>query len=460
VTDAALNAGAAPIGTPVHLAPPAPVGTVPPTTRQVVGLGAFFGTLYFVQGVGEPTEGLIAQPVRSLLKGWGLDTAEIAAFAAIMAFPWTIKPLYGVLTDFVPLLGYRRKSWLILATLLTIVGLLAVWALDLPRGATTLLLCLLLLPTIGVAFTDVVADALMIEKGQPLGLTGRLQSIQWGALYSAGLITGVLGGWLSQTNHESWGFLICGSLTVVTLLCAIFLVDEERGTKVDRGGAKAALVALWKAARSPLVLSVGGYLFLWNWNPFSAAVLYTHFTEVLKLGGDESELFYGKTVSVIAVGSIAACVIYAFVCRALSPKVMVHGSIALGVGATLLYWGVRGETSAFALSLAVGVVYMLSTLVQLDLAARACPAESAGTTFALLMSLCNLSVSLSQAVGGSWYEHLKARGYTGQQSFDVLVGVGALFTASCWLLLWLVPAASKALLTAAEPPKEEGKPAA
>jgi MFS family permease len=450
MTDAALNAGA-PVEAPVAAA-------TKPTMRQVVGLGAFFGTLYFVQGVGEPTEGLIAQPVRSLLKGWGLDTAEIAAFAAIMAFPWTIKPLYGVLTDFVPLLGYRRKSWLILATLLTILGLLAVWALDLPRGATTLLLCLLLLPTIGVAFTDVVADALMIEKGQPLGLTGRLQSIQWGALYSAGLITGVLGGWLSQTNHESWGFLICGSLTVVTLLCAIFLVDEEKtATKVDRGGAKAALVALWKAARSPLVLSVGGYLFLWNWNPFSAAVLYEHFTEVLKLGGAEAELFYGKTVSVIAVGSIAACVLYAFICRALSPKVMVHGSIVLGVVATLLYWGVRGETSAFALSLAVGVVYMLSTLVQLDLAARACPAESAGTTFALLMSLCNLSVSLSQAVGGSWYESLKARGYTGQQSFDVLVGVGALFTASCWLLLWLVPAASKALLTAAEPPKEEAK---
>ncbi len=454
MTDGTLDPAALPIGTPVA----APVGTPvagTATRRQVVGLGAFFGTLYFVQGVGEPTEGLIAQPVRSLLKGWGLDTAEIAAFAAIMAFPWTIKPLYGVLSDFVPLLGYRRKSWLILATILTILGLFTVWALDLPRGASTLLLCLLLLPTIGVAFTDVVADALMIEKGQPLGLTGRLQSIQWGALYSAGLLTGVLGGWLSQTNHEQWGFLICGSLTVVTLLCALLFVDEERvAKKIDRSGAREAMLALWKAARSPLVLSVGGYLFLWNFNPFSAAVLYTHFTEVLKLGGAEAELFYGKTVSVISVGSIVACVLYGFVCRALSPRLMVHGSIVLGIVATVLYWGVRDEATAYTLSFVVGLVYMLSTLVQLDLAARACPTESAGTTFALLMSLCNLSVSLSQAVGGSWYESLKGRGYTGQQSFDVLVGVGALFTASCWVLLWLVPAASKALLTAAAPPKE------
>ena len=29
-----------------------------------------FGMLYFVQGIVEPTEGLIAQPVRSLLKSW------------------------------------------------------------------------------------------------------------------------------------------------------------------------------------------------------------------------------------------------------------------------------------------------------------------------------------------------------------------------------------------------------
>ena len=32
-----------------------------------------FGAMYFIQGIGEPTEGLIAQPVRSLLAKWGLN---------------------------------------------------------------------------------------------------------------------------------------------------------------------------------------------------------------------------------------------------------------------------------------------------------------------------------------------------------------------------------------------------
>ena len=35
-----------------------------------IHLGLLFAVLYFVQGLAEPGEGLIAQPVRSLLNGW------------------------------------------------------------------------------------------------------------------------------------------------------------------------------------------------------------------------------------------------------------------------------------------------------------------------------------------------------------------------------------------------------
>ena len=36
-----------------------------------MGAYTFFAALYFVQSVGDPSSGLIAQPVRSLLKNWG-----------------------------------------------------------------------------------------------------------------------------------------------------------------------------------------------------------------------------------------------------------------------------------------------------------------------------------------------------------------------------------------------------
>ena len=72
---------------------------------SVTGAYIFFAALYFVQSVGDPTSGLIAQPVRSLLRSWGESPAALGALMALLAVPWTIKPAFGLLSDFVPLFG-------------------------------------------------------------------------------------------------------------------------------------------------------------------------------------------------------------------------------------------------------------------------------------------------------------------------------------------------------------------
>jgi predicted MFS family arabinose efflux permease len=113
---------------------------------------------------------------------------------------------------------------------------------------------------------------------------------------------------------------------------------------------------------------------------------------------------------------------------------LIHGSIATGILATIAYWGYRDATSGVLISIAVGVVYAIGSLIQLDLAARVCRPDTAGTTFALLMSLTNLSSALSQGFGGSIYEAMAERwGYA--SAFQMLVALGALFTAGCWLVL-------------------------
>ncbi|HET6878772.1 MAG TPA: hypothetical protein VFI31_01300, partial [Pirellulales bacterium] len=75
-------------------------------TRDTLRLGLLFGTIYFVQGMSEPTTGLISQPNQSLLREWGESPEQIAAFVAILAAPWCLKPLFGFLSDFFPLAGY------------------------------------------------------------------------------------------------------------------------------------------------------------------------------------------------------------------------------------------------------------------------------------------------------------------------------------------------------------------
>ena len=182
------------------------------SNRFVTGLATFFAAMYFVQGLGDPTSGLIAQPVRSLLKSWGESPGAIAGFMALLAIPWTLKPLFGLLSDYVPFFGSRRRTYLLTATASAGIGLLVLWLVPLPAGSTWLLMVLLLVPTIGIAFGDVLVDALMIERGQPLGLTGRLQSVQWAAAYIALLLTGVTAGYLAEHGMQETAFGLCAVL--------------------------------------------------------------------------------------------------------------------------------------------------------------------------------------------------------------------------------------------------------
>ena len=93
-------------------------------------LCALFGALYFTQGISEPTEGLVVQPTRWLLKSWGETNEQITSFAAWITLPWLFKPLYGLMADFLPLGRNRRKNYLILTTAVACLGLLALLAVN------------------------------------------------------------------------------------------------------------------------------------------------------------------------------------------------------------------------------------------------------------------------------------------------------------------------------------------
>jgi Na+/melibiose symporter-like transporter len=431
--------------TPIDDISPLPAGADRRGT-SVVALASLFGLLYFVQGIVEPTDGLLSQPIKSLLRNWGYSAASTAWFISVLSIAWAIKPLYGLLTDFVPLAGSRRRSYLLLTTAVASISLTAVYFLPLTYERVVLLLLLLMPSAVAIAFSDVVIDAMMITAGQPRGMTGRLQSIQWTSMYAATIVTGVAGGALSQWGMQQAGFLIAGLSCGVSLFAVWFLVRERRrpadacegASPIARsnvaGGQKFppshAIAAMWQAFREPGIAVIGAFLFLWSFNPFSSTVLYYYSTQALHF----SEQFVGSLTSLHAVGLLTGSVLYGFICRMIPIPWLIHGSIVAGILATIAYWGYRDATSGVLISIAVGVVYAIGSLIQLDLAARVCHPETAGTRFALLMSLTNLSTALSQGVGGSIYEAMAERwGYA--LAFQMLVAVGALFTAGCWLLM-------------------------
>lgn len=401
-----------------------------PTRRLFV----IFAALYFIQGTGELTAGLLSQPLRSLLISWGRDSAQIATFMFLLGFPWYIKPVFGLLTDFIPIKGLRRKSYLMLSSSLMIGGFLFAVFMPLTPAAGTAILLALLLPSFGIAFKDVATDAHMIETGQPLGLTGRLQSAQWGAMVAAGLLCGVAGGWISQHGQQRLGFLVGALLGCMALYIAIFHIHEKPRPDLQRGQLKRAVKVLGQAMRTRIIILVAVFYLLVNFNPFSADVLYVHMRGALGF----SDQFIGYTFTISSLGSLVACVLYGLFAKKVPLSFLLHGSVLFMVLSKVVYIGLSTETSAVIISFAYGFIYMVTNLTQLELAGRFCPPEAAGTVFALLMSLSNLTVGLSSILGGRFYETWKLSLGVGT-AYGLLVAVGAGFTALCWLLVLLFP---------------------
>ena len=83
-------------------------------------------------------------------------------------------------------------------------------------------------------------------------------------------------------------------------------------------------------------------------------------------------------------------------------------------------YGVKVVSVLLLLSLVFGAVAMFIQLTFLDLAAKACPKRVEATFFALLMSVYNGAVQLSQITGGWLYDRV---------GFVLLIFISAGFTA-------------------------------
>jgi predicted MFS family arabinose efflux permease len=390
----------------------------PFTTPAARRLGILFGVVYFAQGMWY----LPNQAVTVFLKDRGLSAGGVADFFLIATIPWLIKPVYGLLSDFVPLFGWRRKSYFLLASALASGTAFALAGLpDHPYWPTVILFTAMAL---GLAFTDVLTDAIMVENGRPLGLTGAFQAVQWAAIYAASILVGVGGGYLAGARRLDLAFALTGCFPLIALVMALLVVRERRA-RSEWEALRATGRAIREAATHREVWIVAGFIFFFNFSPsFGPAFLYYQ-TDVLRF----SQEFIGLLGSVTAVGAMVGASIYAPISRRYPLRRVIVGAIGVGVLSMLTYLAYRGQRGALIIDFATGVAAMVTQLAFLDLAAKACPRRVEGTFFALLMSVFNGGTQLSQNVGGRLYDWV---GYT------PLIFISAGMTAAAWLLVPLV----------------------
>lgn len=353
----------------------------------------------------------------------GLSAGQMADFMLLGTIPWLLKPAYGLLADFVPLFGRRRQSYLLLTS-----GLAALAGFTLALSVDHTYWRLALLYTamgLGLAFTDVLIDALMVENGRRLALTGAFQSVQWFSIYAATILVGVVGGRLAEARALHLAFALAACFPLLSFVMAARAVHEPRGA-----GEAAAFRETWQAIRAAArrrdVWVVAGFIFLFNFSPsFGPAFLYYQ-TDVLRF----DQPFIGLLASLGAAGSMLGAVLYPPLARRFGLKPLIVAAIAASAAATLAYLLYRDRPSAMVIDVAFGVLAMLTQLVFLDLAAKACPPRVESTYFALLMSVYNGASQLATNVGGRLYDAV---------GFTTLVLISATTTALTVLLVPLVP---------------------
>lgn len=109
-----------------------------------------------------------------------LGPAELSALTGLFSLPWTIKPIYGFISDGLPLFGYRRRSYLILCGFLGAFSYLALsmnfFGLldgDVSGAASNVenagmmvqaTIASLIVSSGCIAFSDVVADGIVVER--------------------------------------------------------------------------------------------------------------------------------------------------------------------------------------------------------------------------------------------------------------------------------------------------------
>jgi MFS family permease len=364
---------------------------------------AFFALVYIVEGLGQ-TGGLIAQPLNYFLKErYGWTPVQVTAYLTVLNFPWIIKPVYGLVSDFIPLFGYRRKAYLVLANGAAAAAYFWVAWLTAPGE----ILFALSLTSYAMAASSTLSGAVLVENGQRLSASDTFVNQEWLWFNIAAVASALLGGVLVQHLSPEGALhsaaLVAGAAPFLAIFGALFLIEEER-SRADLAQLKVTFRALLASLRRRELWLVGGFLFLYYFNPGFGTPLYYYMTDELHF----SQQFIGFLGAVSSAGWIAGALIYRWGLRGMTSQALLYLSIVCGAAATLPFLLLADPIAAVLVNFAAGIAGMISMVASLTLAADFCPPRSEGFTFAALLSVTNLAAALSDNIGSLLFEHVFA----------------------------------------------------
>jgi MFS family permease len=357
----------------------------------VIIVGVFATTLSQPQVLGR-------LPITNLLKNeLHVSRTAVSAFFFWAGLAWYMKPLAGIVTDAFPVLGSRRKVYILASGGLTVLAWVGLYFT--PHRYDLFLIMATLINALMVMASTVIG-AYMVETAQAVAGTGRLTALRQFVQQICGLINGPSAGYLGSI---AFGFTAaaCGGVIFLIIPVTIFFLHEQRKRIETREMLANAGRQLVRIGNARTMWAAAGLMFLFYAAPgFATAAFFRQQNELHMNTQGQGLLSF-----CYAACGILAALSYAYACRRLSLRLLLVICLiagALGNLSFLFYTSVGNARIIHGLD---GFGYTLAELVLMDLAVRATPRGSEGLGFALMISVRNLTIFGTDLFGSNLMDH-------------------------------------------------------
>jgi predicted MFS family arabinose efflux permease len=339
------------------------------------------------------TNGLCVIPLRNLLKNdLHVSRTATAAFVFWAGFAWYFKPFFGIFTDAFPLWGTRRKSYILLGSIIALALFLLL--LRTPDSYGRLLAIFIAINVFQVV-ASTATGGFMTEKAQALAASGRFASIFQIAYQMAGLVGGPLGGILGAVAF-GWTGVAGAAVMFLPIPAALFFLKEKRlqvdSTRLLNDAGK----QLKKIASAKTMWAAAGFSFLFYFAPGIQTALFYQQQNVLHM----STKMQGFMLFLNGFFGIVTATIYGrYACKRWNLRTLLLWCIVIGACAQMGYALYTSVDRAYIIESLWGLGWSAADMCLCDLYMRATPSGSEALGFSLMVSVRNLSLFGADVLG-------------------------------------------------------------
>jgi len=335
---------------------------------------------------------------------FNFDPAELTLVGTVSYLAWYLKPIYGLISDCFPLLGYRRSSYLFLSGLLGVLSYLLLILVESPGIA---IICLML-GEFSQAICDVICDGFLVERSKidPVNGAHDLQKVSWSSLFFASMVGMICGGFAADYIQPTY---LIGALALCPLLVVItsFIVPEKKVIESLSFTGKfrkvwESLKLLWRKLVEKDNLRIILFTICWQSTSVGFGAIYTYYLlDILDvqpstltilsfvgyLGSFIGTIFAGKGLKMGIIGRLVTGRILYNMISVFDIMLFTRGYEYLGLS---FYPFLFGSSSIGSI-----IDMYFSRMPMLIIFTHITPLDIEATFFAALSALFNISMSLS-----------------------------------------------------------------